>query len=253
MSLLSIYQLSVSLGAQRIISNADLTIDAGEVVGLIGPNGAGKTTLMRAMLGLIPFSGQSSLASLTESARARAVAWMPQERHIAWPIEVQALVMLGRLPYRAWPAAPSKADWQAVHAAMQQVDLVGFAARRATELSVGERTRALIARALAQQTPLLMADEPIAGLDPAHQMSTMQTFVDLAHQGNSVLLSIHDLGLAARYCTRLILLGEQRVVADGLPAEVLSAQNLAKIFGIKAHLENTANGLIFQPLRVLGP
>lgn len=253
MSLLTVKQLSVSLGQRLIISNADLRIREGEVVGLIGPNGVGKTTLMRAILGLLSAQGESSLADLAESARARAVAWMPQERHIAWPIEVQALVMLGRLPHRAWPATASAIDEQAVQSAIHQVGLAGLAKRRATELSVGERTRALIARALAQQTPLLMADEPIAGLDPAHQMSTMQTFVELAHRGNSVLLSIHDLGLAARYCTRLILLGEQTVIADGLPAEVLTAENLARIFGIEAYLEDTAEGLIFQPLRVLAP
>lgn len=253
MSLLSVEALSVALGNQKIIANANLTIGSGEVVGLIGPNGAGKTTLMRAILGLIPATGRSSLACLSESARARAVAWMPQDRHIAWPIEVQSLVMLGRLPYQSYSRTPSTADQQAVQAAMQQVDLVGFAKRRATELSVGERTRALIARALAQKAPLLMADEPIAGLDPAHQMSTMQTFVELTDRGNSVLLSIHDLGLAARYCSRLILLGEQKIIADGAPAEVLTAENLAQIFGIEAYFENTAQGLIFQPLRVLAP
>lgn len=253
MSLLSVKQLSVSLSQQKIISGAELQIAKGEVVGLIGPNGAGKTTLMRAILGLIPAVGHSSLARLSEDARARAVAWMPQDRHIAWPIEVQSLIMLGRLPYQGYSRAPSAADQQAVQAAMQQVDLVGFAKRRATELSVGERTRALIARALAQQTPLLMADEPIAGLDPAHQMSTMQTFVELAQRGNSVFLSIHDLGLAARYCSRLILLGEQKIIADGAPAEVLTPDNLARIFGIEAYFENTAHGLIFQPLRVLAP
>jgi len=251
MSLLRIDEVSVSLGGQKILAEANLIIGPGEVVGLIGPNGAGKTTLMRAALGLIPFKGYSSLAELSDIARARAVAWMPQERHIAWPIEVQALIMLGRLPYRSYSLAPSAADQQAVRAAMEQVDLVGFATRRATELSVGERTRALIARALAQQTPLLMADEPIAGLDPAHQMSTMQTFVALAERGNAVLLSIHDLGLAARYCSRLILLGEQSVVADGAPADVLTAENLARIFGIEAYLKHTPQGLIFQPLRVL--
>lgn len=251
MSLLQVDGVSVSLGGQKILAEVTFTIGAGEVVGLIGPNGAGKTTLMRAVLGLLPFAGHSNLAGLNDIARARAVAWMPQERHIAWPIEVQALIMLGRLPYRAWSGAPSAADQQAVQAAMEQVDLLGFGRRRVTELSVGERTRALIARALAQQTPLLMADEPIAGLDPAHQMSMMQTFVELANQGNAVLLSIHDLGLAARYCSRLILLGEQSVVADGTPAEVLTPDNLARIFGIEAYFENTTHGLIFQPLRVL--
>ncbi len=253
MSLLSVQNLSVSLGNRLVIRGVDLAVAPGELVGLIGPNGAGKTTLMRAMLGLIPADGQSNLAGLNETARAKAVAWMPQERHVAWPISVEALAMLGRLPHRAWNASPSLQDQQAVVQALSQVGLQGFEKRPATELSAGERTRALIARALAQQAPLVMADEPIAGLDPAHQMSTMQTFSALAAEGRSVILSIHDLGLAARYCTRLIMVGGQQVVADGKPADVLTEAHLAAVFGIAAHLSDSADGLIFQPLRVLGP
>lgn len=253
MSLVTTHNLAVSLGQRKVIRDANLVVAPGELVGLIGPNGAGKTTLMRAMLGLIPASGTSSLADLTDAARAKAVAWMPQERHIAWPITVEALIMLGRLPHRAWRVPVSENDKKAVAEALQQVDLKGFEHRPSTELSAGERTRALIARALAQQTPLIMADEPIAGLDPAHQMRTMQTFSALAAEGRSVLLSIHDLGLAARYCTRLMMIGEQRIVADGKPAEVLTQDYLARIFGIEAHLSDGADGPIFQPLRVLGP
>jgi len=251
MSLLSVTQLSVSLGGRCVIRDADLAIGPGEVVGLIGPNGAGKTTLMRAILGLISASGDSSLADLGETDRARAVAWMPQERHVAWPISVEALVGLGRLAHNRWPQRLGQADHEAIQQAMTRMGLAGFERRPATELSAGERTRALIARALAQQTPLIMADEPIAGLDPAHQMSTMQRFAELTTDGRSVLLSIHDLGLAARYCTRLILIGEQRIVADGRPAEVLTQDNLARIFGIEAHLSDGPDGPIFQPLRVL--
>jgi iron complex transport system ATP-binding protein len=253
MSLLEMRDLSVSLGGRPVIRHADLAIGAGEVVGLIGPNGAGKTTLMRAALGLIPASGKSTLAALDETARARAVAWMPQDRHVAWPVAVEALVGLGRLPHRRWRALPTADDHRIVADALRQVGLAGFEHRPATELSAGERTRALIARALAQQAPLIMADEPIAGLDPAHQMSTMQTFCDLAGQGRSVFLSIHDLGLAARYCTRLVLVGEQGIAADGPPGQVLTREHLARIFGIEAHLSNGAEGPVFQPLRVLGP
>ncbi len=251
MSLLSVNGLSVSLGECEVIRDVDFEVAPGELIGLIGPNGAGKTTLMRAVLGLLPARGQSSLAHLNQRDRAKAVAWMPQERHIAWPIAVEALVMLGRLPHRAWGASVSRADQQATTEALQQVGLAGFEQRPATALSAGERTRALIARALAQQTPLILADEPIAGLDPAHQMSTMQTFAELAGDGRSVLLSIHDLGLAARYCSRLILIGEQQMIADGRPDEVLTADHLAQIFGIEAHLSEGGDGLIFQPLRVL--
>ncbi len=253
MSVLSLNGLAVRLGQRPVIKQASLSIESGEMVGLIGPNGAGKTSLMRAALGLIPAQGTSSLAALSDAERARAVAWMPQERTIAWPIRVDELVMLGRLPHRGLGQRVSEHDRQAVADALCQVGLAGFEHRRATELSAGERTRVLIARALAQQTPLLMADEPIAGLDPAHQIRTMETFAALARQGQSVLLSIHDLGLAARHCSRLILLGEQRVIADGPVDQVLTAEHLARIFQIDAYLERTAHGVVFQSLGVLAP
>ncbi|AGY91243.1 hypothetical protein SPICUR_01105 [Spiribacter curvatus] len=244
---------SVALAGTPVISNVNLAIEPGELVGLIGPNGAGKTTLMRAALGLIPSRGACSLARLDDRSRARTVAWMPQERAVAWPIQVASLVMLGRMPYRGPGQRPSPDDRRSVADAIHQVGLTGFEKRAVTRLSAGERTRALIARALAQQTPMIMADEPIAGLDPAHQITTMETFSEIAASGRSVLVSIHDLGLAARHCTRLILVGEQRVIADGPPTAVLTPDNLARIFHIEAFLQSTDHGPVFQSLRVLGP
>ena len=253
MSLLTLEDFSVSLAGQRVLTDIRLDVQPGELVGIIGPNGAGKTTLMRAALGLIPAVGHCSLAELDDRARARTVAWMPQDRAIAWPISVEALVMLGRMPHRGPGLRPTAMDRARVAAAIRQVGLAGFERRAVTRLSSGERTRALIARALAQQTPLILADEPIAGLDPAHQISAMETFAELTGEHRSVLLSIHDLGLAARHCTRLILLGEQHVVADGAPARVLSAENLARIFNIEAFFIDTEHGPVYQSLHVLGP
>jgi iron complex transport system ATP-binding protein len=253
MSLLTLESVAVSLGERSVLRDVSLTVESGEVVGLIGPNGAGKTTLMRAALGLIEATGVCSLARLSDAQRARAVAWMPQEHAITWPIAVESLVMLGRMPYRGFASAPTANDVEQVHRAITQAGLAGFEKRPATQLSAGERTRALIARALAQATPLIMADEPIAGLDPAHQISAMETFGALAAEGRSVLLSIHDLGLAARHCTRLILLGQGGLVADGEPASVLSAENLARIFNIEAFFAHNDHGPVYQSLRVLVP
>ncbi|RZU99335.1 ABC transporter ATP-binding protein [Spiribacter vilamensis] len=244
---------SVALAGTPVIGDINLSIEPGELVGLIGPNGAGKTTLMRAALGLIPASGHCSLAGLDDRTRARTVAWMPQDRSVAWPISVEALVMLGRMPHRAPGQRPGRSDLEQVAKAIREVGLAGFEHRAVTRLSAGERTRALIARSLAQQTPMIMADEPIAGLDPAHQITTMETFAGIAASGRSVLVSLHDLGLAARHCTRLILVGERRIVADGAPAAVLTADNLARIFHIEAFLQATDHGPVFQSLRVLGP
>ncbi|MEB8387224.1 ABC transporter ATP-binding protein [Rhodobacteraceae bacterium KMM 6894] len=252
MSLLSVSNLSVSQRNREIFRNVSFQIGAGEVVGLIGPNGAGKTTLMRAALGMIAHGGESSLAGLEAHARAKAAAWMPQAREIAWPVSVETLVMLGRLPHLGPYSRPTSEDHARVNEAIAWMELDDMRQRTATRLSGGEQARVLIARALAQGTPLLMADEPIAGLDPAHQIATMQTFQGLARTGKSVLVSLHDLGLAARHCTRILMMGQGGLVADGVPADVLTPARLAEVFHITAWYQNTDQGPIYQPLDVIG-
>lgn len=246
MSLLSVRNLSVTLRGRPVLRDVSFDIGKGELVGLIGPNGAGKSTLMRAALGLIPFEGASTLAALPPAQRARQAAWMPQSREIAWPVTVEALVTLGRMPHGQ---RGTVADRAAVDAAMARMDLDRFRTRTATRLSGGEQARALIARALAQETPLLMADEPTAGLDPAHQIATLDTFATLARDGHGVILSLHDLGLAARHCTRLILLAEGTILADGAPAQVLTDDLIARAFRIRAFHAVTPDGPVFQPMQ----
>jgi len=158
--------------------------------------------------------------------------------------------MLGRVPHLAAGQRPNEADHVAVAQAIAAMDLQGFESRSATELSGGEQARVLIARALAQDTDLLLADEPVAGLDPGHQIATMQTFAKSAQAGKSVLVSLHDLGLAARHCHRLVLMNHGRIMADGSPEAVLTPDNLREVFGITAYLHKTENGLIFLPLEV---
>ena len=251
MSLLEVDTLSVRLRARDVLRDVSFSVGARDCVGLIGPNGAGKTTLMRAILGLVPHDGRSSLALLSPAARGRACAWMPQARDIAWPVSVETLVALGRTPHLGGLQGMRDADRAHVDAALSAMGLEPLRHRTATRLSGGEQAMALIARALAQDTPLLMADEPIAGLDPANQISTMQVFADLARAGRAVIVSLHDLGLAARHCTRLILLGEGRLVADGPPEAVLTPENLARVFHVSAHYARTPQGPVFQPLEVI--
>lgn len=246
MSLLELHNLTVRRGDCPVVDGVSLTIGTGEFVGLVGPNGAGKTSLMRAALGLLAHEGRSSLAAMAPAARAKAVAFLPQGREIAWAVSVEDLVALGRAP---WGAA--EADDPAVARALARMGLEPFRHRAATALSGGEQARALIARALAQDTPLLIADEPGAGLDPEAQIRMMAVFADLAAGGRSVLASVHDLGLAARHCTRLILLERGCLVADGTPREVLTHAQLARVFGIRAHIADSEDGLIFQPLAVI--
>jgi iron complex transport system ATP-binding protein len=251
MSLLTLDALTVTRGSCPVVDQVTLSVAAGECVGLIGPNGAGKTTLMRAAQGLLPFSGHSSLAALRSAERARSVAWMPQERVIAWPVSVETVVALGRIPHLPRGSRLQDQDRAAVDAALSRMGLSEMRHRTATALSGGEQARVLIARALAQETALLMADEPTAGLDPAGQIASMQVFADLARGGRGVVVSLHDLGLAARHCTRLVLLHQGQLIAEGAPQAVLSEQNLREVFGIAAHFTQTDKGPVFQPLEVL--
>ncbi|OLS51214.1 ABC transporter ATP-binding protein [Rhodovulum sulfidophilum] len=248
---LELSRLTVRRGTRPVVEDVTATLSPGDCVGLVGPNGAGKTTLMRAALGLVAHKGSSSLARLAPSERARLAAWLPQMREIAWPVSVETLVGLGRTPHLGPGQGPGPRDRAAIAGALDRLGLAGFAGRRATELSGGEQARVLIARALAQEAPVLMADEPIAGLDPAHQFTTMELFAGLAAEGRLVMISLHDLGLAVRFCTRLLLMHRGRLVADGPPRAVLSEANLAEVFGLRAYLADTPDGPVFQPLEVV--
>ncbi|MDP2086752.1 MAG: ABC transporter ATP-binding protein [Gemmobacter sp.] len=248
MTLLHLDGLTVRRGACPVVEGVSLSVAAGEFVGLIGPNGAGKTTLLRAALGLLAHGGRSSLSALPVAARARAAAFLPQAREVAWPVSVETLVALGRVPHGSGLSA---ADRMAVDRALRRMGLEAFRARDALGLSGGELARVLIARVLAQEAPLVLADEPVAGLDPASQIRTMQVFADLAREGRGVVASVHDLGLAARHCTRLVLMAKGRVVADGTPGAVLTAGNLATVFGIRAWLAEVEGGPVVVPLEVM--
>ena len=239
MTLLQIENLTVRRGACPVVDRVSLTVTEGEFVGLLGPNGAGKTTLLRAALGLLPHEGASNLSAMPPAMRARAAAFLPQGREIAWPIPVADLVAL----------AQGSASAQAL--ALTRMGLDAYRTRAATALSGGEQARVLIARALAQDTPLLLADEPAAGLDPEAQIRCARVFRELAAEGRGVIASLHDLGLAARHCTRLVLMAQGRIVADGLPRDVLSEANLASVFGVRGFHAETDMGPVFQPLDVI--
>ena len=245
--------LSLYHGQAKVLDDISFSVDPGKVIGLIGPNGAGKTTLMRSILGLIPFQGHSSLALLSERERARAAAWLPQEREIAWPVDVETLVALGRTPYLAAGRKLSETDRSAISRAIARMDLQGLTRRKSTELSGGEKARALIARVLAQDTPVIMADEPIAGLDPAHQISAMRVFKSVAAEDKVVIVSLHDLALASRYCDRLILLGKGRIIADGPPDKVLTDARMRSVFGVGGHWSATPSGSLFHAIEAVGP
>ncbi len=232
--------ISVTLSGQPIVNNASLSVQSGELVGLIGPNGAGKSTLLKAMLGLrtrttghILLDGVSFL-DMPAQQRARNVAYLPQERHVEWRLPARDIIMLGRYPHRAHFGGPTAEDRAAVSSALDAVDGHAIADRPVTLLSGGERTRILLARALAVEAPILLADEPITALDPWHQLHVMEILRARARAGAGILVVIHDLALAARFMDRLVLMNDGAIAADGPPANVLTPDLLARIYRIEA-------------------
>jgi iron complex transport system ATP-binding protein len=231
--------IRVHASGKPIVNTASLSVSSGELVGLIGPNGAGKSTLLKAMLGLRPkisgdilLDGEDFLAQPAH-LRARRLAYLPQDRRVEWRLPAADIVMLGRYPHRARFGAPTPEDRAAVARALDAVDGHAFLDRPINVLSGGERTRILLARALAVEAPILLADEPIAALDPYHQLPVMEVLRACAHAGAAVLAVIHDLALAARFTDRIVLMHEGAIAAEGRPGDVLTAANLARIYRIQ--------------------
>lgn len=232
--------LTVQFDDRAVLSNASLSARPGDLVGLIGPNGAGKTTMLRVCANLLkPHSGSvvfedQPLAKMDVRARAKAVAFLPSGAPCHWPLEVYRLVALGRHPHLSPWENPGPRDIAAIDAALDLADATQFCGRPVTELSDGERARVMLARALAGQPRLLLADEPVAGLDPLHQLKVMEVLAGMARNGESVVVTLHDLALAARFCNRVVLLDGGKLKAEGTPSDVLSERRLADIFGISA-------------------
>ncbi len=236
---LSIRDLAVSFGALAALRPCRLDFAVGAVTGLLGPNGAGKTSLLRAIAGLVASHGSvrwldSDLAALDRQARARTIAYLPQATTSAWPLTVAELVMLGRLPHRRFGERPDSGDRKAVDAALLAANVEKLASRPINSLSGGEQTRAHLARVLAVESPVLLVDEPVANLDPSHQLMIMNVLRERARARRCVIAVMHDLTLAARYCDRVILLNGGRVAADGRPQDVLTARAMSRVYGVRA-------------------
>ena len=233
---------SVRLGGRAVLDGVDLALAPGRVTAILGPNGAGKSTLLACLAGLLaPAVGEvrlggRPLTSVPARERGRRIGLLEQTPQIAWAVDVRTLVGLGRIPWQGARGLSTEDDAE-VAAAMARTGVDAFAERAVTTLSGGERARVLLARALAGRPEWLLADEPLTGLDPGHQFDACDLLRGVADAGAGVIVTLHDLSLAARFADRIVLLHAGRVVADGAPTDVLTPQRLADVYGVEARVD----------------
>ncbi len=249
MSLLSLEQASARIDGRTVLDGVDLTLRAAELVVLCGPNGAGKSSVIRALAGLLPLvsgralAGIKSVHGLSPRQRAERVAYLPQEQRIAWNMPAREIAALGT-PFLSGDDALTRAD-----AALVEVGAGHLGDRGVAQMSGGERARVLLARALVADAGALLADEPVAGLDPDAQLLVLDRLKARARAGQGVLVSLHDLTLAARYADRIVVIDHGRMVADDTPMQALNPMCLLDVFGIRAGWVDAPSGPLLDAVR----
>ena len=249
---LSATNLAVRLGGRAVLEGLSLDLRPGEVACILGPNGAGKSTLLRCLAGLRRADagevrlGDADVLVLAPRRRAQRIGFLPQTPEVAWPVDVETLVGLGRIPFTGGGGAGDEGR-AAVARAMTLTGVDALAGRAVDTLSGGERGRVLLARALAGEPEWLLADEPLTGLDPGHQLDACDLFRRLAHdEGHGVVVTLHDLPMALRVADRAIVLAGGRLLADGPAAEALSPDVLRQAYGIETRMTRGAHGLTLE-------
>ncbi|MDR0441286.1 MAG: ABC transporter ATP-binding protein [Candidatus Accumulibacter sp.] len=256
MSRIETENLVLVRGGQRVLDGISLRVDNGELLGLVGPNGAGKTSLLKCLACLLPCAGDirldgETLTALPPRERATRIAYLGQDGRLGWALTLADFVALGRLPHRprwgAWRLRAS--DEAAIDEAIAAMRIAPLRSRRVDRLSGGECARARLARALAVGAAVLLADEPVAALDPYHQLNVMELLAQRCAAGATVLVALHDLTLASRFCHRVLLLDRGRAVAHGEPRHVLTPRNLQRIYHISAMTGEHCNEHYVMPWR----
>jgi iron complex transport system ATP-binding protein len=234
-NLIEARDLSAQLGRREVLHSVSLAIQPGSFTAVVGPNGAGKSTLLRALAGVI--------ASRGSIVRSVPLAYLPQDGSIAWPMPVRDIVALGRSRFGGLRSLLSTADETIIENVLAACGLLALAETPATELSGGETARVLLARALAVRAPLLLLDEPVAALDPAHQIATMDLLAQEVAEGHAVVAVLHDLGLALQCADRILVVAEGRLIADAAPEELLASRLFDRVFGIDLQTQVLPNGV----------
>jgi iron complex transport system ATP-binding protein len=254
MSLLEGQQIGLQIDKVRILEDIDLRLEPGEMVGLIGPNGAGKSSLVRLLAGVeaatrgdIRFDGRP-LAQIPARTRAQRLGYLAQGATAHWPLSVEQIIELGRLPYQNWWLQLTPADREKVERAMRLTETLAYRNRVVTTLSGGEQTLVMLARIFAAEPDLIFADEPVAALDPYHQLHVMEVLRNHAEGRRAAIVVLHDLGLAARFCDRLYLLSHGRLHCSGGVGEVLTRENIAEVYGVDSRVDCDARGVSITSL-----
>lgn len=236
---LAVSDINVTVSGKRILKDVSVNFPAGKVIGLLGPNGAGKSTFMRVLVGLqmiesgkVTLNGHP-LQTIPRLELAKKITYLPQTGECHWPMTVERVVMLGRHPHVDTHHLDN-VNMSAVEQAIKEVDIEHLIGRSVNELSGGERARVMLARALATQSDILLADEPIVSLDPRHQIEVMALLHSLAEKGKTIIVVLHELHLAMRYCDSLVLMNQGFKVSEGTPKEVLTSNNLEVVYDIGA-------------------
>ena len=240
---------SLGYGREPVLTGLDFTLEAGECVGLIGPNGAGKSTLLKTLAGILPLQSGTlelegkPLESWNRQALSRKVSYLPQERELPFAYTAEQVVLMGRYPYLDWHQQEGGRERALARDCLEVFGLGNLQERSVTDLSGGQRQRVLLSRILIQQTPVILLDEPTAELDLVYENTVLELSRHLARAGRTVVLSLHDIGQAARYCTRLLLLGQRKLLAQGTPEQVLRKENLEAAYQVPFQVRQGEEGM----------